>query len=240
MPQPADLSAGFLYSSDRIENGRIQDGLWANLAAEVNYDFPDLTAGYGYMRAPWSMNPSPYISRFTSLFNGAIPLPSCQMHYAALTEYSSMMAFFYDVSMLPHAPVHTLAGGIFGCDELRPLLEKGYITSETAMEQLCAGWIFQLKEYYRKFMIRPRSGCKADLTDLRLSSCGFDCVEDALFDLQNSFQEVFGPYSDLTLPNATETWTSFICNGGPGGKIFPGDHLESASPSGNLHISELF
>ena len=37
---------------------------WAGLKAEYNNQFSDLRYGYGYMRAPWSMNPSPYISRF--------------------------------------------------------------------------------------------------------------------------------------------------------------------------------
>ena len=49
----------FIYVRTYIHTCR-----WAGLKAEFNDKFSDLKYGYGYMRAPWSMNPSPYISRF--------------------------------------------------------------------------------------------------------------------------------------------------------------------------------
>lgn len=232
MSLPSNVDSGFQYGADKIEQGRILNGMWASLATEINLDYPDLAAGYGYMRAPWSMNPSPFISRFTSTFNNTVPLPSCQTHYDVITGYNSMMDFFHEISMIPHSPIHTLAGGIYGCDQLLPLFEKGYLKSLEAVGDLCKTWVFQLKEYYRKHMIVPRSGCKANKHDLRESSCGFDCVENTIEDLKNSFPAVLGSFADLTKANATETWLEFICYGGPGGKIFPGDHLESASPVG--------
>ena len=84
---PENIEKGFSYEYDKIKDGRIIDGLWADLKADMNEDFPTLKAGYGYMRAPWSMNPSPYISRFTTVYDRNIMLPSCQMHYDSLISY---------------------------------------------------------------------------------------------------------------------------------------------------------
>ena len=74
---------------------------WAGLQAEFNDRFSDLRYGYGYMRAPWSMNPSPYISRFAK--DSSSSLPSCNSHYGLVTAYDKMMDFFYMSSFAPHA-----------------------------------------------------------------------------------------------------------------------------------------
>ena len=37
--------------------------------------------------------------------------------------------------------------------------------------------------------------------------------------------------ANVKLDDAVDVWSEFLCNGGPGGHIFPGDHLESASPT---------
>ena len=54
---PADYTNGFLFRNDKVESAAIVDGKWAGLPAEFNTKYEDLKYGYGYMRAPWSMNP---------------------------------------------------------------------------------------------------------------------------------------------------------------------------------------
>jgi len=61
---PVSYSRGFVYANDPVETAAITNGRWQKLEAEFNTEFESLKYGYGYMRAPWSMNPSPYISRF--------------------------------------------------------------------------------------------------------------------------------------------------------------------------------
>lgn len=232
MFMPKDIEKGFQYKDDKIEDGRIQDGLWANLKADFNTEFPDLKAGYGYMRAPWSMNPSPYISRFTTVYDRTIMLPSCQMHYDVLVNYKSMMEFFYQIAYFPHATVHTLAGGIYGCDQLMSLYQKGYINSEAGVSNICKGWIFVLKELYRHNLIAPKKNCKVNEDQLESSECGFDCTDNHLLMVQKALLLAVSKDANINMPNAGSVWSDFLCNGGPGGKIFPGDHLESASPTG--------
>ena len=57
MSLPTDITWGFTYESDSIIDAAIPDGRWAFLTADLNDMFDDLVAGYGYMRAPWNMNP---------------------------------------------------------------------------------------------------------------------------------------------------------------------------------------
>ena len=74
---------------------------WAGLQAESNDKFSELRYGYGYMRAPWSMNPSPFVSRFAK--DSSSSLPSCSSHYQLVTDYDDMMDFFYMASFAAHA-----------------------------------------------------------------------------------------------------------------------------------------
>jgi hypothetical protein len=89
MHKPAKFDRGFTYANDRIEDGAIVDGLWKDYISEYNNVFPDMSYAYGYLRAPWNLNPSPYVSRFT--FNlTSYKMPSCSDHYNLL-QFESMM-----------------------------------------------------------------------------------------------------------------------------------------------------
>jgi len=232
MSQPADLSWGFTYASDSIIGGAIPDGRWAYLTTDTNDKYEDLYAGYGYMRAPWNMNPSPYISRFTMDLQIGTSLPSCQEHYNML-EYDTLMDYLYDIQYGPHATTHSLTGGIYGCDLMKPLLDAGYATDETNLKMICASWLFYIKEFYRYNYITPWDDCVVDSEDVGSASCGFDCTTDTadstafLFNLKNKLAA--NVPSDMSDEGWT-AWKDFICTG-DGGKIFSGDHLESASPA---------
>ena len=231
MNQPADLSWGFTYSSDAILDAAIPDGRWAYLAADKNSAYSDLVAAYGYMRAPWNMNPSPYISRFTMDLQVGVSLPSCQQHYDTLV-YTDLMSYLYDIQYEPHATTHSLTGGIYGCDLLQPLLDAGYATDETSLKTVCSNWLFYVKEFYRYNYITPNSNCTVT-DDVQSSTCGFTCTTDEteltsmLFNLKNKLAD----YVPSTMSDdGWKAWQDFVCTG-DGGKIFSGDHLESASPA---------
>eukprot|EP01034_Spumella_vulgaris_P037635 gene37635-46430_t len=228
---PTDIMKGFAYKDDRIEDGVIKTGRWAMHKAEMNTVFEDMKYGYGYMRAPWSMNPSPYISRFTSVFNQFIMLPTCDMHRTVLEKYDDMMDFFNAMAYEPHATIHTLGGGIYGCDLLLPLVDAGYITDESSAYGICKGWTFNLKEWFRHNYIIPRKDCVVNATHLESSVCGFDCVEENKPLLTSFIFSSVGKYGNINKAGAEDAWLNFICDGGDGGRIFPGDHLESASPA---------
>ena len=94
MHKPTVFENGFTYADDKIEDGAIVNGLWKEYRSDYN-TFLDMDYGYGYLRAPWNLNPSPYVSRFT--FNmSSYNMPNCADHFSLL-HYESMM-----VSRTPH------------------------------------------------------------------------------------------------------------------------------------------
>jgi hypothetical protein len=232
MKQPKDLEWGFNYGNDdQIIDAAIQDGRWAFLKADLNDQYPDLLAGYGYMRAPWNMNPSPYISRFTMDLKIGTSLPTCSGHYTML-EYTDLMTFLYKIQYDPHATTHSLTGGIYGCDMLKPLLEAGYLNDEDSLKKACGNWLFYVKEFYRYNYITPNSDCVVG-SDVQDSYCGFTCTSDTdeLNALMFNMKNKLASYVPSDMSDAGWTaWVEFVCTG-DGGRIFSGDHLESASPA---------
>jgi len=230
MLMPNNISWGFTYDADNMTYGSIPDGRWAYLESPLNEDYPDLLAGYGYMRAPWNMNPSPYVSRFSYDYKIGISLPTCTEHYSILEE-TSLSQFMYDIQNGPHATTHSLAGGIYGCELMTPMREAGYLENETTQKGLCSKWVFYLKEFYRYGYIAPLKDCVVS-DDVQSSTCGFECASDTLTlnlfmaNLQTKLAD-YVP-ADMSV-DGWYAWKDFVCTG-DGGKIFSGDHLESASP----------
>lgn len=231
MMSPTNSSIGFTYSGFQIEDFAVKDGRWAYTPAEFNpTKFSSLQAGYGYMRSPWNMNPSPYLTRFT----GSSFLPSCSSHYSIL-QYTDLMDFSFDMELGPHAAVHGDLGGAFGCDMFSPLFEAGYINSESDLLTICKVWIFTLKALYRKNLIEPR---ECDLVgDVQSASCPFQCIyestddDDPLSGLKLQLMKLLkGEVPSDISDDGKTAWGDFVC-GGNASRVFGGDHAESASPS---------
>jgi hypothetical protein len=241
MNKPSDVSEGFTWENDNIVDAAIPDGRWAFIKSEPT-SFEELYYGYGFMRAPWSFNPSPYISRFTADLRVGISLPSCKTHYAILQE-NDMMDFFYDIQNEQHATAHSLVGGIFGCDVLYPLLEAGVISDEINMKTICSQWIFYLKEFYRYNYITPYSNCSfgeltgdnetdALIIQESASSCNYECNSHSTEAMMSNLKvKVFNHVPQNMTEDDWSIWKDFLCESKDGGKVYPGDHLESASPA---------
>lgn len=217
---------GYRYDQNQILDFAILSGRWAYAKAEFNPEkFADLEAGYGYMRSPWNMNPSPYITRFT----GTLFLPNCKSHYDML-YYSDMMDFFFEMESSPHATSHGGLGGAFGCDLFLPLLEEGYINDEASVKAMCKTWIFTLKALYRKNYIAPQKSCALG-DSVQDATCPFECLQDGEVlrkQLLDNYLRQYVP-SDMS-QKGKKAWEEFIC-GGDASRVFAGDHSESASPS---------
>jgi len=172
------------------------------------------------------MNPSPYVSRFTMSFvDDNIYFSNCSDHYSVL-QYDDLMLFFLKMSYKPHGPVHQLNGGVYGCDLLDPLVEGGYITGRNGA---CERWAYVLKENYRSGYMTPNTNCTV-ADNVQESYCGFNCTANSTEIYSNVESQLEG-YLNVTIPDIEEVFYDFICDGGDGARIFPGDHLESASPS---------
>jgi len=235
---PNNLTWGWLYESNGIDDGKIPDGKWANVMADYNTKYDELYTAYGYMRAPWNINPSKYITRYVSVDKD---LPKCDSHYTML-EYDSITDFLHQIPYAPHASTHGVIGGVFGCDAMDPLRESGYILSVEGQLNLCKNWIFYLKELYRADVLIPPTDCSATNEKGEYSlekediACNYECNDDRMAVLSlmlkhsilNSDYECV-PVDDMP-DEGWDAWIDFICEG-DGSKVFGGDHLESASPA---------
>eukprot|EP00595_Chromulina_sp_UTEXLB2642_P002475 CAMPEP_0196764134 /NCGR_PEP_ID=MMETSP1095-20130614/5414_1 /TAXON_ID=96789 ORGANISM="Chromulina nebulosa, Strain UTEXLB2642" /NCGR_SAMPLE_ID=MMETSP1095 /ASSEMBLY_ACC=CAM_ASM_000446 /LENGTH=537 /DNA_ID=CAMNT_0042118849 /DNA_START=559 /DNA_END=2172 /DNA_ORIENTATION=- len=227
---PTDREKGWTYSNDPMESAAIPNGRWAKLLAPKNTQYSDLNYGYGYLRAPWSMNPSPYLSRFTSIDK---KLPTCQSHYSLLSDYPSLMDFFFMSPYSAHAPTHGTIGGVYGCDKFDDMLSNGLIINSEAQKNLCKNWIFYMKEFYRLNFLLPKTNCDSSSKDA-IESCKFVCNTDKTADMIFALKNILNSDYVTVNPDLTNDqwheWVSFICDGN-GYQIFGGDHLESASAS---------
>ena len=227
MPNCTDYWWGFTYENDSPEWAAIPDGRWAYIEAPWNNDYDDLLAGYGYMRAPWSMNPSPYVSRFTSDWKIGTTLPSCASHYKIL-EYTSLSDFLMETGDDPHSSAHSLVGGLYGCDLFRPLMFAGFIQGHTDLMTICGKWSFIMKEMYRNNYVAPYDNCTINEDDYVSSECGFECTDNS--GVATLLKALIESSTGVLTETGWTAWSNFLCTG-DGWMVFPGDHLESASPS---------
>jgi hypothetical protein len=162
IPSPSNSTMGWSYQYDSLEDAKIPDGRWAGLKAQKNTEYPELTQAYGYIRAPWNMNPSEYISRF-SLGPPHVNLPGCG-NYKEWFEDKDFAASMKEAAYGPHSTVHTAVGGVYGCDSLDELREMGLILDSSLSNQqsICLKWGFFIKEYFRGNYLTPNTDCSAD------------------------------------------------------------------------------
>jgi len=228
---PVDSYWGWTYRNESIASAAIPDGRWAGANADVNNMYPDLGNGFGYMRGPWNMNPSPYISRFSI---STTALPSCNAYYTWM-QYTDMADFLDIAPFAPHASTHGAIGAVFGCDMMDQMLEAGVIADAKSQRAICKKWGFYLKELYRSNLITPRDDCSITSLDSPLDGgidCGFTCIDMTYSTMRAAMKALISSEwvpDDMTA-KAWDTWVDYVCSG-DGWRVFVGDHLESASPS---------
>eukprot|EP01038_Epipyxis_sp_PR26KG_P004342 gene4342-6145_t len=228
--KPKDISAGFGYNNDKLADAAIPDGLWKGLKAEMNM-FPDLTYGYGYLRSPWNMNPSPYISRYVFEFDDVDKeIPTCNSHYKMLADYDDMTSFMYKIQFIPHGATHVGIGGMYGCDKFQPLIDGGYIKDTTSANALCTLWFTFVKEWWRFGYYEPKKDCVVNTEKPEDSECGFICDDTKKKTMISYLFQLESRNLNTEIDDAYDVWADFVCEG-DGSKIFAGDHLESASPA---------
>jgi hypothetical protein len=215
--------------NDRIEDGRIRNGRWANISVATSR-FDDLTFNFGYLRAPWNANPSKYVSRYPG---HTTSLPGCGNFYSWLDETTTFTDFLSYSPYAPHASVHGAVGSVFGCDLLTPLTEAGIILDTENQVSLCEKWGFVMKEMYRKDRLSMRSDCSFqsdEVGTIASVDCGYQCNdEDGNFHL--ILAGSVGTKHTGTLSNKQKLQLAeFVCEG-DAYRILLGDHIESASPA---------
>lgn len=122
---PAIVGPHYALSLDEFfgrgfEAWAIRDGRWAFTKVkhfapgdEAKADVP--TNSYGYLRAPWNNNPSPYVTRVNFRYKEGTPAkswPTCTDLYAFLAPDSTALRFLTHLEdMDVHAAIHYALGG---------------------------------------------------------------------------------------------------------------------------------
>jgi hypothetical protein len=119
---------------------------------------------------------------------------------------------------------------MYGCDVFDSLVTSGYIQSSTYADKMCSGWPFTMKAFYRKGYMVPQKDCKLDLDNLEAASCPYTCSAENVANVGDYIMRFYADYIDLAKPDAQKVWGEFVC-GGAASRIYPGDHIESASPA---------
>lgn len=119
----------------------VTEGRFAFQTVDRNFSFATHSP-YGYLRAPWNINPLGYVARYhkmcgISMYDALDELqlysnedivdyewPTCASHWktALSKEYSTWYDWAWAIGYLPHGPMHAWIGGVGGhCDEFSAL-----------------------------------------------------------------------------------------------------------------------
>uniref|UniRef100_A0A7S2W3X4 Tyrosinase copper-binding domain-containing protein n=1 Tax=Rhizochromulina marina TaxID=1034831 RepID=A0A7S2W3X4_9STRA len=237
-----------LFSAEwfgRTENNRIADGRFAQQTVASNR-----TSGthspYGFLRAPWNLNPSPFVTRYhkmcgveptkllayeESYFSSefiqymSFQWPTCASHLKLLKK-SSWYDFSWEAGYLPHGPVHSWTGGVGGgCDDLEDKL--GTYLGTKNVDMLKTIMFAMLKNFWRYEYTEMPSFCSVDSEE----DCKVRCNskrEDIMTGLVLGTLSKSLPFK-YNIPTEDETSVAKIiaCDS----PYWPGDHLEAASPA---------
>lgn len=240
----ADISSIIKYSELFTPNwfGRtdskahtVTEGRFGNMEIERNYNF-STRSPYGFLRAPWNINPNKYITRYHKICGSAtyspeltkwtvnLMWPTCDSHFRMTNspEISSWYDWAWNITYLPHGPVHAWIGGVGGqCNEFDALLENGWIDDYQLLLLKHNAFII-LKNAWRDFLIETPKLCSQDAP---IESCMWKCVEN--ISTQHHVKMGLAAFGDI---NTSSPYFDSIAR-----KVYcdtpywPGDHLEAAS-----------
>ena len=171
---------GTLFSDDFFgatdsEAHTVTKGRFAYQEIARDYNFSTRSA-YGFLRAPWNINPNKYVTRYHSYcgeqkrdITGMSEMtganigtwPTCASHFKLTNvnasnnraAYETYDKWAWDVGYVPHGPVHEYIGGLGGdCSRLQSLLDRGYINS-TQLAGVKTMAFNALKNLWREEMI---------------------------------------------------------------------------------------
>ena len=157
-------------SSGRFTKQRV--GL-ANLT-----DSSDASSAYGFLRSPWNLNPSPYVTRYHKQC-GADPAikytwPTCKTHWALTFKEKTWYDWVWKVSYSPHGAVHVWVGGVGGdCIDmdLSSFLKSGAMEKDEVI-MVKNNMFIILKNMWRAYRIEMPTACAVDAS----AQCVIKCV----------------------------------------------------------------
>lgn len=221
-----------------ITSGRFAHAEVATLGNQSEY----LTSPYGYLRAPWNLNPSPKITRFHE-FCGASPIatyeadefvktslywPTCEVHNRLTfsEEFDKWFEYGWKCSQMSHGPVHAWVGGVGGhCAWQFDEMTGMGISVQNVSELKILSFTF-MKDLWRDEFINTPKICSRDSVE----NCTFICEKNKTGFIDEFYSEVL----DGIVPghlNDTEIMAIADIMFCEDRQFWPGDMLEASSPA---------
>lgn len=227
---------------------RISDGLFANLTVPMASTFMDIHSPYGFMRAPWNLNPSPFVTRYHTMcgVKSAGPVhefewPTCGTHYRLIFDDVNEEWGWFSMDSLyaPHGPVHLWIGGVSedSCKQKTNTLSS--IVSASDVQNLREYTFVLLKNLYRAGWLNFPTSCSVANQD----DCIFHCARNS--SAHHYVSNTTAQYGNITAvmryeleligietssisdAEIEELTDILICDN----LYWPGDQLEAGSPS---------
>lgn len=235
------FSADFFGTTHGTEH-YIADGRFEKQQVATTNSSDQIQSPFGYLRAPWNLNPSPYVSRYHKMCGMSIEKiydeslkgitdlhwPTCKAHYSLTfgEDTQTWYDWVWSSSYLPHGPVHAWIGGIYGeeCGSKMQALKSFMGDKDVARTSL---YLFTLlKNMWRDELIEFPNYCSLD----SIEDCAVVCTrEDPQFYLKfkhyfaNNDVRIVGGMDKHELDAVSDL---ALCDN----TYWPGDHLEAASP----------
>jgi hypothetical protein len=205
---------------------------------EVPRDFEAAThSPYGFLRAPWNINPSKYVTRYHSMcgvkaYGQGLAWPSCSEHFkmAHSSEYVTWDSYVWDLSYGPHGPVHAWSGGVGGqCGtfaELDTLAELKNTALAKALSTTVRASAFNLLKFaWRELTIEMPTACSADAP---VSECMWSCHEGADTALETLLASTYlrSYPAEVWEDDIADIVKKIMCET----PFWPGEHLDAGSP----------
>lgn len=222
------------------KDNRIGDGRF-RLQTVTSNTSNDETSPYGFLRAPWNVNPSSYVTRYQTMCgkyadtrheSSAVEAtdfqwPSCESHWRLVfaKEMNNWYHWSWHSSYLPHGPVHVWIGGMGGDCETRfdRLASVGFSDENITQAKLLS--FENIKIMWRYELMEVPKFCSND----NLDGCVFYCNREHPKFLHLVNEKVMKSLTNfnLTSEQVLEAANIMFCDKA---QYWAGDHLESGSP----------
>jgi len=214
----------------------VTEGRWAWQVVEDNC-WTCVHNSYGFLRAPWNINNSPYIQRWRTLggvssFHVHEGWPICEFHHFAITAYDTLEKFALKIASEPHGALHGVLGGTFHSDPAFDRLDE-FLEWEDSLT-LRAHSYNTPKNMFRTGVMNCPDFCSPDMSmDECTCTCGPEAdllkrLEDPdTFDFFYQQATAGGKLDTVLTDEQKKILISSMCSAGTA----IGDQLESASPA---------
>lgn len=211
----------------------VEEGRWAYMQIGRNTS-NSVHNAYGYLRAPWNVNKSPYLTRIRSLC-GVETLsswPSCATHFDVTFSdyYSTWYNYVWSAGYAPHGPIHVLIGGYGYCETELDEVALKYGLTNHERDTLKSAVITYVKSAWRMKLVE--SPVCSD--DVHQKKCVLKCRGDVKTDTH-----FMAEAKDFLLSRTNATWLDRLSYNDQAEAVntilceipyVSGDQLEAGSP----------